>query len=260
MIMKDENADKVMELWRSVNVTDSPVTKQLKLEIVKQIASAFAMGQYYFMVFSFRNLQFDYVDSNVKNVLGIEASEYSLQKLFDLLHPEDLEKLHLKEDTARGFLYEKITTYEIPFYKVVYLIRVKDSSGNFKTILHQSRAINVSDDGKIQQVLTIHSDVTFLDIPFSHKISFISQEKPNFYAIEKDGKYKFIENSSKNIFTKREVEIIKHISEGKTYNQIAALLFRSVNTISYHKKNIFKKSKCSNSAQLIAKCLREGII
>ena len=258
--MNKENASKVMELWKSVNVTDSPITKQLQLEIVNQIASAFAIGQYYFMVFSFKNLQFDYVDANVKNVLGIDSKDFNLDYFFNQVHPEDLEKLHLKEDTARGFLYEKITPAEIPFYKVVYLLRLKDVAGNYKTILHQSRAINVSDDGKIQQVLTVHSDVTFLDIPFNNKISFISQQKLNYYAIEKDGKYQFTENSFKNIFTKREVEIIKHISEGKTYSQIAALLFRSINTISYHKKNIFRKSECNNSAQLIAKCVRGGII
>ncbi|MCB0745726.1 MAG: hypothetical protein KDC67_17615, partial [Ignavibacteriae bacterium] len=61
--MNKENANKVMELWKSVNVTESPIKKQLQLEIIHQIAAAFAMGQYYFMVFSFKNLQFDYVDA-----------------------------------------------------------------------------------------------------------------------------------------------------------------------------------------------------
>ena len=258
--MNNENADKVMELWKSVNITDSPITKQLQLEIVHQIASAFAMGQYYFMVFSFKDLQFDYVDANVKNVLGVDTKDFNLDYFFNQVHPEDLDKLHLKEDTARHFLYEKITIDEIPLYKVVYLLRIKDVTGNYKTILHQSRAINVSDDGKIQQVLTVHSDVTFLDIPFNNKISFISQKKPNYYAIEKEGKYLFEENSSKKLFTKREIEIIKKISEGKKYSDIAEELFVSPNTVNFHKKNILRKSECKNSAQLIAKCIREGVI
>lgn len=258
--MNNESANKVMELWKSVNATESPIKKQLQLEIIHQIAAAFAMGQYYFVVFSFKNLQFDYVDANVKSVLGIDANDFNLELFFKRVHPGDLEKLHLKEDTARNFLYEKLTPDEIPFYKVVYLLRLKDSTGNYKTILHQSRAINVSEDGKIQQVLTVHSDVTFLDIPFNHKISFISQEKPNYFAIEKEGKYLFEENSFKNLFTIKEVEIIRLIAEGKTYKQIAKLLFRSTHTITFHKRNIFKKSECKNTAQLIAKCVREGII
>jgi DNA-binding NarL/FixJ family response regulator len=143
---------------------------------------------------------------------------------------------------------------------VFYLLRLKDLTGNYKTILHQSRAINVSDDGKIQQVLTVHSDVTFLDIPFNHKISFISQNKPNYYTIEKDGKYIFEEKSNKKMFTKREVEIIKKIAEGKIYSQIADELFVAKNTINFHRKNILRKSGYNNSAQLIAQCVEEGII
>lgn len=258
--MNNTNANKVMELWKSVNVAERPIKKKLQLEIINQIASAFAMGQYYFVVFNFKNLQFDYVDNTVKDVLGIDSKDFNLELFFNRVHPEDLEKLHLKEDTVRNFLYEKITPAEIPFYKVVYLLRIKDIAGNYKTILHQSRAITVSDDGKIQQVLTVHSDVTFLDIPFNNKISFISQEKPNYYAIEKGGKYLFDENSSKKIFTKRELEIIKKISEGKKYFDIAEELFVSPNTVNFHKKNILRKSECKNTAQLIAKCIREGII
>lgn len=260
LVMNDENANKVMELWKSVNITESPINKKLQLEIVKQIASAFAMGQYYFMVFSFKDLQLDYVDANVKNVLGVESKDFNLEFFFNHVHPEDLEKLHLKENTARIFLYEKITLEEIPFYKVVYLLRMKDIRGEYKTILHQSRAINVSDDGKIQQVLTVHSDVTFLDIPFNDNISFISQELPSFLATEIDGKYSYNNKLKKLKFTKRETEIIKKIAEGKTYIEIAEELFISKNTISYHKKNILRKAECNNSAQLIARCVREGII
>lgn len=259
-MMNNTNANKVMELWKSVNVTESPIKKKLQLEIINQIASAFAMGQYYFVVFNFKNLQFDYIDENVKNILGIDSKDFNLELFFNRVHPEDLEKLHLKEDTARCFLYEKIAPAEIPFYKVVYLLRLKDMSGNFKTILHQSRAITVSDDGKIQQVLTVHSDVTFLNIPFNHNISFISQEFPSFFATEKEGKYLYNQGIKQNKFTKREIEVLKKIAKGKIYSQIADELFVAKNTINFHRKNILRKSGCKNSAQLIAQCVKEGLI
>ena len=258
--MNDTNANKVMDLWKSVNLTESPIKKKLQLEIINQIASAFAMGKYYFVVFNFKNLQFDYIDATVKNILGVESKDFTLEYFFKQVHPEDLEKLHLKEDTVRNFLYEKITVAEIPFYKVVYLLRLKDLAGNYKTILHQSRAITVSDDGKIQQVLTVHSDVTFLEIPFNNNISFISQKLPSFFATEKEGKYLYNKDIKKNKFTKREIEVIKKISEGKIHSQIADELFVAKNTINYHRKNILRKSGCNNSAQLIAQCVKEGII
>ena len=72
--------------------------------------------------------------------------------------------------------------------------------------------------------------------------------------------YKIIEKPCKLIFTIREVEIIKHLSEGKTFKEIAEILFVSPNTINYHKKNILKKSGCKNTTHVIVKCIREGII
>lgn len=159
--MNENNANRVMELWKSINISETPIKEKLRMEIINQIASTFTVGKYYFMVFNFNGLNFDYVDPVVNNLLSVDAKDWNLDTFFSLVHPDDLEKLYDKESTAAEFLYTKITKEEITFYKVVYLLRLKDLAGNYKTILHQSRAINVSDDGKIQQVLAIHSDVTF---------------------------------------------------------------------------------------------------
>lgn len=34
----------------------------------------------------------------------------------------------------------------------------------------------------------------------------------------------------------------------------------SPHTINTHKRNILKKSHCKNTAELVAKCIREGVI
>jgi len=258
--MNDENINKVLDIWASVNIVDSPIKQKLQLEIVNQIASTFALGKYYYMVFNFINLQIEYVHPSIKNILGVDPKDFSIDMFFNLLHPDDLISLHNKESIAREFIYSKIKPEDLPFYKVVYFFRLKNELGDYTTILHQSRAISVTDFGKIQKVLTVHSDITFLDIPFSSKVSFLSQEKPCYFAIETDGNYKIIEKPCKLIFTIREVEIIKHLSEGKTFKEIAEILFVSPNTINYHKKNILKKSGCKNTTHVIVKCIREGII
>lgn len=259
-ILDKKNITKILDLWKSANLTSEPIEEQIQLEIINQIASAFTVGKFYYMVFNFNDLSIKYVDPGVKSILGIDPIEFDLSTFFNVVHPDDLTKLHAKEAFSGEFLYEKILKEEISHYKVVYMIRLKSKDGEYKTILHQSRAINVSEDGKIQQVLTVHSDVTFLDIPFNDNISFISQYLPSFFASEKEGKYCFNKKLKRLVFTKRETDIIKKIAEGKTYTEIAEELFISKNTISFHRKNILRKSECNNSAQLIARCVREGII
>ncbi len=53
--------------------------------------------------------------------------------------------------------------------------------------------------------------------------------------------------------TNREVEILKLIMEGFTYEQIAPQLYISKNTVKFHMKNIFGKMEVSNRMQLLKK-------
>jgi DNA-binding CsgD family transcriptional regulator len=258
--MKDKaSISKVMSVWESENKILKPNGKPV-LEIIDQIASLFSAGNYYYLIINFKKYSLDFVSESIKSVLGIEKNEFTLEKFFDLLHSEDLAKLHEKEAIAVNFLLEEIPKEDIPKYKVVYLLRLKLKNGKYKTILHQSRAINISKGGKIHQAFTVHTDITYLNIPIDHKISFISNERPSYYALETGNSFELIKNSFKTVFTKREQEIITKISEGMDYNEIAKLLFVSPHTISTHKKNILKKSGCKNTAELLTKCLREGVI
>ena len=51
--------------------------------------------------------------------------------------------------------------------------------------------------------------------------------------------------------TKREKEILKMIADGETTNDIAEKLFISFFTVSKHRKNIMKKLKVKNTAELV---------
>lgn len=258
--MKDRHIAKVMDVWASKNKIENPNTKVKFLEVVDHIASLFSPGDYFYFIFSFETLEMQLVSPNIKDVLGIEPEVFSLDYLFLIMHPEDTSKIHEKENVCLDFLFNHISIEDIPMYKVIYLMRLKHLNGDYKTILHQSRAINVSKGGKIQQVLCIYTDLTYLNPPMDHKISFISAERPSYYAIETTNRYSFIENNSLKIYSKREIQILDEIAQGKSFVEIAEILHISPHTVNTHKKNILKKSKCKNTAELIAKCIREGII
>jgi len=63
----------------------------------------------------------------------------------------------------------------------------------------------------------------------------------------------------KNQLTKREVDIIKLITNGLGSKQIAATLFLSEFTVNTHRKNIFKKLGVTNVAGLIKFATENGI-
>lgn len=256
--MKNEHIKKIMNVWESNNKILKPGVKKNIIDIVEQVASLFSAGNYYYYVLNFETYQMEFASEGTKKVLGIHSNEFSLEKFLDLLHPEDLEKLHEKERVSLNFKLNKIAKEDITKYKTVYLLRVLLKNGTCKTILHQSQALSVSDDGKVFQVMGIHTDITHLNIPIDHKISFISNVLPSYYSLSTGTNFELVKHNLN--FTEKEKLIIKEITTGKTFNEIANTLYISPHTVNTHKKNILKKSYCKNTAELITKCIREGII
>jgi DNA-binding CsgD family transcriptional regulator len=128
-------------------------------------------------------------------------------------------------------------------------------------MLHQASVFSVSDDGKIQQTLCVHTDITYLNIPINQTISFISSKKPSYHYAKKGEYYTLIQKndfsaekrSFKNIFSKREKEIVEKLAKGMKFNEIAEELFISPHTINTHKRNMLKKADCKNTPELIAR-------
>ncbi len=249
-----------MDVWTSKNRILHPNQKKNIENIINRMAALFSAGPVYYFVFNMESFTLDYVSESTRDVLGVEAKEFSVEKVFSLLHPEDIEKMHEKEAVSLNFLLNKVPPEDIPLYKVSYLMRLRHADGTYKTILHQSTAINVSLGGKVQQTMCVHTDVTHLNIPYNHKMSFISTQRPSYYSIETSDPDKFLISSYKERFTNREIDIIEFLSKGFSYNEIAEKLYVSPHTINTHKRNILKKSDCKNTAELIAKCVKEGVI
>jgi len=61
-------------------------------------------------------------------------------------------------------------------------------------------------------------------------------------------------------FSEREQEILQHIATGKTSEQIAAKLNISHLTVKAHRRNMMRKLKVNNSAELITKALEMGAL
>jgi DNA-binding NarL/FixJ family response regulator len=60
--------------------------------------------------------------------------------------------------------------------------------------------------------------------------------------------------------TKREKEILHHIAEGLTNNQIAEKLFISPLTVDSHRKNLLTKLNVNNTASLVRFAVEHGLI
>ncbi|HRE51226.1 MAG TPA: response regulator transcription factor [Flavitalea sp.] len=62
------------------------------------------------------------------------------------------------------------------------------------------------------------------------------------------------------IITRREKEVLQLIAEGLTNAEIAAQLFISIPTVNTHRKSLIEKFEAANTAVLISKAIRSGIL
>jgi DNA-binding CsgD family transcriptional regulator/pimeloyl-ACP methyl ester carboxylesterase len=59
--------------------------------------------------------------------------------------------------------------------------------------------------------------------------------------------------------SEREVEVVRLLAQGRTNRQIADDLFISLNTVSYHLRNIFSKTRASNRTEAAAFAFQAGL-
>ena len=251
----------VKNVWKAKNNITKPSRDIDVDQVFNSLTSLFSAGSSYYFLFDWSSLKMQKVSSNIKSVLGISKEDFSLQYVLENLHPVDIEKFHEKENIGFDFLINFLDSKELPFYKVVYLLRIKSSSGTYKMILQQSRTVNVSKEGKVQQILCIHSDVTNLNIPMDYSISFIGDgDRPSYLSVPTNPPYTFAENCEELKFSKREIEIIGEMAKGKTSKEIALDLHISYHTVMTHRKNIYAKSNSNSLSELFTNCIRNGII
>ena len=63
-----------------------------------------------------------------------------------------------------------------------------------------------------------------------------------------------------NELTQRELEVIKKLAEGKSYQEIADELFVSIDTVRQHTKSIYSKTGFHSNVQLISACIMSGLV
>ena len=254
-----DNTSKLLEVWKT-NEISLPGKQVDFTKVIDQIASTFAPGSFYYFIFNFETLDMDFVHPAIEQVIGIKPEDFNRDTLLSRIHPEDLARMVHKETATFEFLLNKIDSSDVLDYKIINCLRIANEKGEFRKILHQAKTISVSKDGKIQQSIAVHTDVTYLNIPIDDKVSFIGLNgKPSYYSTNpKELTFDLLE--SPHPYTKQEVNIIELISLGNSSNEIAEELNISPHTVKAHKKNILKKSGAPNSTKLIADCIRKGII
>ncbi len=256
---KMDKFEVMKESWNQISLQiDGNIPPSFELEVYKKLLHLFHVGSYYYYIFNVASVEMEFVSDNIKNVIGFESKEFSAKFVFDQMHSEDRDRFVVHEQKVTEF-FEQLPPEKVLKYKVSYDYRLKCADGSYKWILMQTTTLQTNPDGAVIRVLGVHTDISHLKTDHRPSgLSFLGLDGEPSYLnvpIQSTG---FV--SDKEVFTKREKEILQLIMNGFTSAQIAENLFISIQTVHSHRKNILFKSGCKTPAELIAKALANNYI
>ncbi|MEM9526811.1 MAG: helix-turn-helix transcriptional regulator, partial [Bacteroidota bacterium] len=127
--------------------------------------------------------------------------------------------------------------------------------------LHQAITISQDEKGRLGQVLDIETDIGAFAPAYSNRLSIIGLDgEPSYLGIDPSIKDFELHQTKKRRLTKRELEVVRLLSQGYTTEEIGKLLGISIGTVQKHRGNILKKLDCRNTAAVIALCIKLGYV
>jgi len=257
---KQNDFKKTVAVWTSENSIRQQSNRDLcRSKVDHIIASYFSAGDFYYYMIDFHNFEIFNVSPQTKRLMGIEPKDFNFQSMVDILHPEDVNLLELREKKATDFLFNKITPDKVLYYKVCYLMRFR-VGGQYRNFLHQGIAVELDENNRIAVALNVHTDITHLGEPNVQGISFLGiNGEPSYHYNNLDSD-ECNEDNSQLEFTSREVDVLHLLAEGLSSKEIASRLHISDETVNVHRKRMLAKTNCKNVTELVVLCLKHRII
>lgn len=190
---------------------------------------------------------------DLDKMLGYNKNEFTLEKILEIAHPEDLGVVrritqavvnHLTNHTQ----FSRDNTSQI----ITYRFRKKD--GTYLKILRQSTLFEKTSDGALKSNLSLLTDISSIDTSNTVTWDFIAPQ------VEKDAFRNEIYKEFSNLFSKREKTVIELLHRNLISKDIAEKLFISPHTVLTHRRNILQKAKCNNTADLLIFCKKIGVL
>ena len=248
-----KKVEKLVEIWKNIPSVEAPQIDLSQNEIIQQYLDLFHVGDCFHIVFNTQKAEMEYVDEKIIPILGYHPDEFNVQLVMDKIHEDDLPYYYHYEKSAIRF-FTQLDPSNILKYKFSYDYRIKSKDGTYKRFLQQVIPIYYFPDGGARTI-GIFTDISYLNVQGIPKLSFLGmQGEPSYHNIHLQDEFRL----TKNIFTKRESQILSEVIKGSSSKEISELLHISLLTVQTHRKNILKKSNCSTLQELITKSIREG--
>jgi len=252
----------IHKVWKAVKMEDKHPALSPMINFDEIIGSIFSTGPFYFYIIDFENMSISHLSSGFEDIHGVKRGLVkNINDILSLIHPDDMSFVSEAESKALDFVVNKIGVEKATRYKGSYNFRFFTSDGSYQLFNHQALVIAMDESYKFMKSLNIHTNISHITKINNSKFSLIGLGgEPSYLNMDVYDIVKEIHHVRENVFSKREIEVIRLLAEGYGTKNIADKLYISPATAETHRKNILRKSGCDNSVMLVARSLSEGWI
>ncbi len=247
---------KAGNIWKEIGQHKKPKELAVEIEIYKKMLNLFQVGDYCYFIFNPPEMQMEYMNESVENLLGYSPEEFTLEKFFEVIHPDDLPTYMNFEATITDF-WKQLPAEKVFKYKTRYDFRIFTKNGSVKRLLQQVAVVQSDEEGAVLRTFVTFTDISHLKTSSRMVLSIIGMQGEPSYV---DMKPRVEVLPKKQWLTKRETEVFHLLVEGRHSAEIAQILCISPHTVGQHRKNIFRKTQCSSVLQLVKWGLDKGWI
>jgi DNA-binding CsgD family transcriptional regulator len=257
--------EKMHQVWDNVIFENRNPTILPNVDFEEVASSVFSIGPFYYYIIDFYDqASISNISSGFTDIHGIDIRDIkNINDILSLIHPDDIDFVSQAEAKSIGLIHNNIGVEKFTRYKFSYNFRFKVADGSYKMFNHQSLILTMDENNNFIKSLNIHTNIHHLTKKNNYKCSLLGLGgEPSYINIDVFHEQDSInpEQESENTFTKREIEVIRLISDGLSTKEIGEKLFISTDTVETHRKKILRKSGCKNAAELVARSMSEGWI
>lgn len=179
----------------------------------------------------------------VESFLGYKPEEFNFELISKFYHPHDLDRLHRIIQAGVDYCIQNDVSEND--FSILLAYRVRHKKGHYVKVLRQTSMFQLSDEGRMISNFSLLTDISFID-----------QTDRVFWTVHAShlneiAYRRFVYKAYEGFFTERESDILRLMQQRFTNSEIADKLVISKHTVATHRKNIYRKSRCSSLQELM---------
>ena len=184
--------------------------------------------------------------------LGYDQETLTLESYLQHIHPDDIDLVGRIGAATINHSHKNPNNNKD---NVLYIsFRIKNAKGLYIKVLSQSSVFETDQKGNMISALVKVSDLSFLEEEKVVRYKFVAEN------LDQEAFKKEIFGDKTDLFTERELDIIREIDKGSTNLEMAEILGISKHTVATHRKKIMKKSACRSAGELLNFCRSNGVL